>query len=117
MVTETKKQERTGCKKDGNMAANDNPGVSFYRGFAIDPLNFSLFLFFVMFFLPYFFLSSSIPVFILTDVHALVFLATSDFLAFFFPMDSLFANPCIFLILESDHNRFATEFLLNFFSV
>lgn len=69
------------------------------------------------FFLPYFFLSSSIPVFILTDVHALVFLATSDFLAFFFPMDSLFANLCIFLILESDHNRFATEFLLNFFSV
>lgn len=65
VVTETKKQERTGCKKDGNMAANDNPGVSFYRGFAIDPLNFSLFLFFVMFFSTLFF-----PFFIYSCVHS-----------------------------------------------
>lgn len=47
------------------MAANDNPGVSFYRGFAIDPLNFSLFLFFVMFFSTLFF-----PFFIYSCVHS-----------------------------------------------
>lgn len=69
VVMETKKQEGMRCKKDGNMAANDNPGVSFYRGFAIDPLNFSLFLFFVMFFLPYFFLHLFLCSFSLMSMH------------------------------------------------
>lgn len=30
------------CKEGVEMAADDGPGVSFRRGFAIDPLNFSL---------------------------------------------------------------------------